>query len=146
MPVNSKRFDPNQDPAKALMVLRFIWAALLMGQVVFLAVALIVRSQSAASADGQMLRMIFYVSLAFGGVTIPVAFVARRIATGSDRPIPINRYFTGTIVFLAFLEAVSMFGLVTIFLGQPVTTGLIMPAVAIALQAISFPMGPATTR
>ena len=142
MPSPSKRFNAEENPAKSLLVLRIIWAALLMGQVLFLGITLMLRSQgSAPPADATMLQMLFFVEIAFAAMTIPVAFFIRRIVTGSDRPIPIGKYFSGTLVFLAILEGVSLFGIVVILLGQPLETGLIVPGLSMALQALNFPKG-----
>lgn len=144
MPVTSKRFNAEADPAKSLMVLRIIWAALLMGQVLFLGVVLMLRSQGSASpSDAGMLKLLFFVEIALAALTIPVAFFVRRMVMGLARPIPMQKYFTGTIIFLAMLEGVSLFGLVVLLLGAPLQTGLIVPAVAMVLQVISFPTGPA---
>ncbi len=100
------------------------------------------RSQgSSPSADPGDAQDALFVEIAFAAMTIPVAFFVRRLVIGHERasadPEILHRVRSSSSVIL---EGVSMFGLVVLMLGQPIETGLIVPAIAMGLQASRFPV------
>ena len=127
-----------------LTVLRIIWFALLMGQVVFAAVVLfILPPQRQQNPD--MLRLMFWILLAMLLVMVPVGLIVRRIIYrgGMDESGAVSpqAYATGTIVFLAMCEGVGFFGLVCTMLNGGPGPHLVVALTAMAIQLVSFPTG-----
>ncbi len=123
-----------------LMVLRIIWGALLMGQVVFMFVAL-------TAGHGQSGTDVKLLERACAGmfiVIVPTAFVLRKVIYRGNSPggdLTMAGYSTGNILFWAMCEGVSFFGLVITF--QSGTPGLAF-AIAVAamiVQIVNFPTG-----
>jgi hypothetical protein len=50
-----------------------------------------------------------------------------------------DKYVRGTIVYLALLEVPSLMGVVVYLLGGAWAPALIVPGVAVTLQAVAFP-------
>ncbi len=137
--------SPSQQPSPAaqLRVLRIIWAALLMGEVMFLIVATTV----AASREPQreMTQLLFYLALGMLVVLAPVAYVIRlsTYARGRqpDGTIAGGAYATGNILFWAMFEGVGMFAIVGALLNGGRGPHLYVVAVALAIQVVNFPTG-----
>jgi hypothetical protein len=136
--------SPSQPPTAkgALVTTRIIWAALLLGQIVFLIVTLVIRANPAALPANDTAKILAYAAMAMVAAVAPVAFLLRRLiygqgdARGSIEP---QKYVAGNIVFLALFEGASFVGLVAFFFGNPL--GLVASAVAIIIQVVSFPTG-----
>jgi hypothetical protein len=129
-----------QNPKQALMVVRIIWAAMLIGQIVFLGVILAIRQNSAEKP--QTPPILGYISVVMALAAVPTAFILRKAAYG--RPdqqglIPVGKYSTGNILFLAMLEGTALLGLVAFFLGN--TIGIVASAGLMAVQLANFPCG-----
>jgi len=52
-----------------------------------------------------------------------------------------STYATGTIIFLAMLEGAAFLGLVNLMLSRALWPHMIPPAIAMAIQLVSFPIG-----
>src|SRR3982751_2265539 len=115
-PQNPSRGNPS-DPQATLMTLRIIWAALLMGQIIFfLVIAFVLWPKGRRTVDERVLRMLFYIGCVMLLTMIPVGFVLRSTMfrkgqdeRGNVRPAA---YTTGNIVLWALCEGASFFGLV----------------------------------
>jgi hypothetical protein len=129
-----------RNPKQALITVRIIWAALLLGQIVFLAVILTIRQKSADRPRPE--PMLGYVAIAMALAAVPMAFVLRKASYGradEQGHIPVSKFVTGNILFLAMLEGASFFGLVVFFLGDPI--GIVASAGLMAVQLVNFPRG-----
>ena len=138
---------PNTTRAARLRVLRIIWAALLMGQLMFLAVIMLVIWPN--DPDREPLppeqRNVFLIVL---GVMLlgmlPASYLIRRSLYGQptgDGGIAPERYATGNIIFWAMSEGVGLFALVCMLLDRKPWPFLAIALVAMANQAINFPTG-----
>jgi hypothetical protein len=110
------------------------------GQVVFLGVILVIRQNRTGTAETP--PVLGYVSVAMALAVVPAAYVLRMVMYGrADQQglIPVGKFSTGNILFLAVLEGASLFGLVVFLLGQPI--GLIASAGLMAVQLANFPRG-----
>ena len=131
----------------AIMTTRIIWAALLMGQVVFLAVVLTLRQnaeESDAAKTSPISHMLFYTGVFMLIVAVPAAYFLRSTIYrrgGSDRNVTPQAYITGNILFLAICEGVSFVGLIGILLSGTMWPHLAISMVAIAVQSLNFPTG-----
>ena len=135
--------QPQQpSPAAQLRVLRIIWFALLMGQVMFLIVATTFAASPDPQGDAQLL---FYLALGMLVVLGPVAYLIRRttFARGrqADGTIGSGAYATGNIIFWAMFEGVGMFSIVGAMLNGGRGPHLYVTAIALAIQVASFPTG-----
>jgi hypothetical protein len=144
--------DPTNADRSRLTTLRIIWAALLMGQLMFLGVIMLVlwkRDPAAPRPDQRMLDILFYVSVALLLTAVPVGWFLRghifRAARERDgrSGVPGPAYVTGNIVFWAMCEGVSFLGLVGAMLNNGPWPHLVVPIIAMAVQAITFPTGAA---
>ncbi|HEY7088953.1 MAG TPA: hypothetical protein VH518_12740 [Tepidisphaeraceae bacterium] len=129
-------------PRSALTTLRIIWAALLMGQIIFLLVILTMRSSGTSPRPVEGTRMLAYIAIGMVVVMAPAAFVLRGVLYGprdSRGYIAPQKYTAGNVIFFALLEGASFMGLVAFLLGDPL--GLLASAVAMAIQAVNFPTG-----
>jgi hypothetical protein len=131
---------PPLTPQTALVNARVVWFALIAGQLVFLFVVLVIGRQGAA-ANPKTGQLLFYISLAMLVTAAAVGPILRRSLYGPDEPVPPQRFLTGTVTHLALLEGPSFLGLVGVMLGGATWPTLIVPIIAMALQAISFPSG-----
>ena len=134
---------PPPTPEKALLTLRIIWAALLMGQLVFLVIVLAI-GPGMSGPDPDIMRMLFYVLVAILVTIIPVAHLIRGVIYNKGRQdgtVSPAAYATGSILFLAMCEGVGMAGLVFALLNGGRGPHLIVALIAIAVQAINFPTG-----
>ena len=126
---------------KQLMVLRVIWGAMLVGEVVFMFIALLIGPGMHSTTDVTLLER---VAAGMFVVMIPMAFVVRKAmyrANSNDGNITISAYTTGNIVFWAMCEGVAFFGLVITMLAGKPGLGFAIAVAAIAVQIINFPTG-----
>ena len=138
--------QPDNDQGR-LMTMRIIWAALLMGQVIFISVIFYVIWPSANPTNrlsGQARTMLVYAATAMLLTAIPIGYFLRAIAyrnRGIDGKIAWPSYFTGNILLYALSEGVSLAALVFMMLDQQPWPFLAISIVAMANQAINFPTG-----
>jgi F0F1-type ATP synthase membrane subunit c/vacuolar-type H+-ATPase subunit K len=129
-----------------LRVLRIIWAALLMGQVIFIAVIVwfVWPGQTPGQQMTAELRQIFlYVGIAMLAGAIPVGYIVRRMVyrPAPDGTVTAGNYASGNILLWAMSEGVSFFALVAMLLDGKPWPFLAIALVAMANQVISFPTG-----
>ncbi|MFA9477699.1 hypothetical protein ACERK3_05255 [Phycisphaerales bacterium AB-hyl4] len=130
----------------ALMNLRIIWAALLLGQLtvgaVLLGVKLTAGDELAPAGGADWLFVLMAVAVLV--VLAPTAYFARnqfyKAKWQGDAVAP-SGYVNGNIVLLAMLEGAGVTALVMMFISdRPLLPGLVA-VVAILLQAVNFPTG-----
>jgi hypothetical protein len=125
-------------------VLRIIWAALWMGEVMFLVVATIVAAAPDPPQPGTT-QLLFYLALGMLVVMAPVAYILRltTYARGrqGDGTIAPGAYATGNIIFWAMFEGVGMFAIVGVLLNGGRGPHLLIAAIAIAVHLVNFPTG-----
>jgi hypothetical protein len=134
-----------------LTVLRIIWFALLMGQLMFFGVIVFVFwNQPPAGApprDERFLQTLFYIGVAMLVTTLPVGWMLRAnvFRLGRQRAgtsgVPAPAYVTGNILFWAMCEGASFFGLVGAMLNGGPWPHLVVSIIAMAAQALTFPTG-----
>jgi hypothetical protein len=135
--------DGNQGTVgQRLFVLRLIWAALLMGQIVFGAVVIFLVRQRDAAPEPQLHPMLFYLAAALlvGGLFVGT-LIRAKLGVGMKLvdEQKINSYATGTIIFLALCEGPSLLALVAVLLTGVLAPTLLVPAAAIAIQLVNLP-------
>lgn len=128
-------------PRQAILVQRVIWAALLVGQLAFLAVIWFLLKSGNVSLQPATGHLLFLVSAAMLAGMLPIAWLIRRamIRPGSDGLVSTGAYGTGNIVFYAMCEGPSFAGLIGILLGGVFWPNLIVPLIAMAAQILHFP-------
>ena len=120
--------------------LRIIWAAMLLGQLMYFVVTLLIT----AEADHQpglvrvMVPAVFLVLIAAAGASVALGMMP--LPGAADRRANPAMYATRTIIRLALLEGPSLFGL-TVFLLTRNTAALAASAVAFMLMVLMFPKG-----
>jgi hypothetical protein len=132
-------------PRQSLITLRIIWAALLLGQVLFLVVVLSLIRQPGEPLDGQVRQIIFVASLGMLIAFVPLGYLVRGRAYEAGRQqdgtVSAASYATGNIILLALCEAPSMMAIVGILLSRETMPFVLVTILAIAVQTINFPTG-----
>lgn len=132
---------------RALMTTRLIWAAMLMGQVIFLFVIVFLWSSSASfQPSPDTAWVLFLVTVAVLVSAVPVGYVCRQQIYKRNwvgDVITPQGYLTGNVVLLALCEGVSMLGLVATLLNGSLWPTLAPSVIAMAVQVINFPNGRA---
>jgi len=145
-PEHSSPQTPQGTPQGHLVTIRIIWAALLMGQLLFfLVIAFVLWPQGRKSGDPQFLRLLFFAECAMLLTAVPIGFVLRsqtfhkgRDESGNVRPAA---YVTGNIILWATCEGASFFGLVGALLNNGPWPHLIITIIAVTVQLMTFPTG-----
>jgi hypothetical protein len=127
-----------------LTALRIIWGALLMGQVVFLVIALAIgKNMNPRRPPDAQLQL--YCAIGMLAVLVPMAYVMRaatyRKGLGEDGLITPQFYGTGNIMFFAMCEGVGLAAITFGLLNQGRGPVFFVAAVAIAVQVVNFPTG-----
>jgi hypothetical protein len=139
----------NASPQQALMTIRIIWAALILGQLGFAGVTGVIISQPNAHAAPPVpiLPVICFLMLA---TVIPITFIVRtlmlRAARAAYGMVPPARYASASLVFWAGCEGVSFFGLITALVNRTFWPSIVVVAVALACQALMMPLASAYQR
>lgn len=135
-----------QEPGNKRQVLlmnRIIWGALMLGELMFMGIALGLGGSRQSNERGA--TILFYVGVAFAASAIPAAFFIRslifRAGTDPAGNVLPGRYTTGNIICWAMCEGVAFLALVTCMIGGKAMPYLIPAVVAMAAQAITFPTG-----
>src|SRR4051812_40479338 len=99
--------DPQPPPVTtrrgALMTIRIVWAAMLMGQAIFLIVIAVImqRPAPAGTMSGQPLQLLLYISIAMVAGLVVIGFIVRMSIYNSGRDargaVAPGKYFTGNI-------------------------------------------------
>ncbi len=100
---------PPQSPdaaAKAALSLRIIWGAMLAGQVIFLAVVIVLQRHGLRVPEGaELIDPLFYINLVVLAVSLPAGVLVRgallRQGTGPDGAVSVPAYAGGTVVLLS---------------------------------------------
>jgi hypothetical protein len=138
---------PAVSPEQSLRTLRIIWAALLLGQVVFLAIVMWLIRQPAdrATITPDLRRTLFIIAAVWLVMAVPIGYFIRwKIydkGRGVDGSVTPGRYATGNIILFALCEGVSLFAIVGILLSRELTPFIYITLLAIAVQAVNFPTG-----
>lgn len=129
-------------PRAALLTMRIMWAALLLGPMLFMAVIILVILPNAKRPIHPQ-PILNWVSFALPVMMIPAAFIIRRLIfsrSRTDAGIPPAAYSTGNIVLWASCEGCAFFGLVAAMLNASLWPTIIVVAIALSLQALTFPL------
>ncbi|HZL36090.1 MAG TPA: hypothetical protein VFC78_12310 [Tepidisphaeraceae bacterium] len=125
---------------KALMTLRIIWFALMMGQLVFFAIIVVAILPTVHPAHVQ--PMLNWVSVAMLITAAPITFFIRAMIFRRFRAEDGVRragYCTGNIVFWAGCETATFFGLVVAMINGSLWPTIWVVAIALLLQVLTFP-------
>ena len=139
--------NPTASPQQSLRTLRIIWAALLMGQVVFLVIVMWLIRQPAdrPAIDADLRRTLLIICAAWLVMALPIGYFIRMKAYEKGRTpdgaVAPSSYATGNIVLFALCEGASLFAIVGILLTRHIAPFSYITLVAIAVQAVNFPTG-----
>lgn len=137
---------PINDPSRALLVTRIIWFALLSGQVLFLAIIVVLWNVGSIKADLQLASVLGMcaVGVLFSAVTVGL-FVRNQIYKRYwvGEVVTPAGYVQGNIVFLAMCEGASFLGLIAVLFRGTFGLELIVPLLALVVQVVNFPNGKA---
>jgi hypothetical protein len=147
--LDDPRMDPKPavSPEQSLRTLRMIWAALLMGQVIFLVIVMWLIRQPAErpAIEPDVRRTLLVAAGAWLVMALPMGYFIRlktyEKGRGPDGAVSPGSYVTGNIILLALCEGVSLFAIVGILLSRQVAPFIYITLVAIAVQAMNFPTG-----
>ncbi|HHI69024.1 MAG TPA: hypothetical protein ENJ97_06835 [Planctomycetes bacterium] len=137
----TEKFEPS--PKTAFLAVKLVYAALLLGQLVFgVVVFFLVRSGNLRmDLEGTSLQVLRYLPPLFALVAVPAAFllrraVFRRALRREDREL-LQGYLQGTILFGGILEGVCIFNL----MGWLVTSEFVPCGVFAALVFLAGALG-----
>ncbi|MFI5381738.1 MAG: hypothetical protein ACHRHE_20770 [Tepidisphaerales bacterium] len=125
---------------KALLTLRIIWAALLMGQLMFLGIIL---SGVLQQQFGQPRPVLTWTCFIMAAVIIPVTYVIRTFMfqkAETPQGLPAGTYASGSIIFWAGCEGMSFFGLVVAMVNASLWPTIMVVVIAMGLQVLTFPV------
>ncbi|HYO10410.1 MAG TPA: hypothetical protein VER17_15685 [Tepidisphaeraceae bacterium] len=126
-----------------LITLRIIWAAMLLGQLVYLGVALAIGSPENRNDDLQ--RLLLYVLIAMAVSSIAVGFILRGILYQRNRQpdgaVAAGAYSTGNILFYAMCEGVGLFGITCTLLNGGFSAHTAVALGAMVVLLLNFPTG-----
>lgn len=144
---NGKGLD-NMSPARAVMVTRIIWFALLMGQAVFLAIAAfqIIPNRHGAVQKQPILVIVNVVMLV---TVLPIMFMIRgkifARSRNKDGGIRATGYANGNIILWAGCEGVSFFGIIIGVITGSLWPTIVIVGISMAMQIATFPWGMEVT-
>lgn len=135
------------NPKGMLVTTRIIWAAMLIGQVVFLAIVLVMLSRQEGGGDqmhAEVVRILGYVAIAmlFGATAIGY-FIRGQVYKANWRGdvVTPRGYSIGNIILLAMLEGVAFYGLIVTVIQGSLGLGFAAAVVAMTIQVVNFPHG-----
>jgi hypothetical protein len=137
---------PGSKKMSPLIVLRFIWAVLILGELSFAGiVTMVLWPQRTAPPDLVAAQNMTIVATVMMLVLLPLAFVIRRMVyrPGPNGQITPGKYLTGNIIFYTMCDSVAMTGLIAMFLHGGPGGAVIVPAIAVAMQIVNYPSGTA---
>jgi hypothetical protein len=135
--------DRENELKRQLLTLRIIWAALLLGQLIYLGVSLAI-GKNMPEPDASMARILWYVTIGSLLVMLPIAYALRLMIYAKGRSndvITPQAYATGNILFWAMCEGVSMLAITTSMLNRHQGTYLYVAMIAFAVQVVNYPTG-----
>ena len=110
---------PSHRKLSPLIVLRIIWASLILSQLFFGAVVtMFLWPQRTAPPDQTAAQMLTIVATGMMLVLLPLGFVIRRrvYQASADGKIATTKYLIGNIIFYAICESVAFTGLIAMLL------------------------------
>ena len=142
-PVSSPQ--PGPSPEQALMTLRIIWFAMLMGPLGLFIAAAIFRAQgSAPRGDSTVVSVLTYAAIGLAFLGIPMGYLLRSQqykANWRGDLITPQGYLTGNILLLAPCESPGLLAGVAFLLGAPAWQAAIPLALAFTAMLANFPNG-----
>ena len=138
---NQRNFS-NMSPQKALLTLRIIWFALLMGPISFLVLLGVLVLPSHVQANPPQ-PILVWVNLAMLVIVVPVNFFIRNLIfrrSQNEDGIRPAAYSIGNIVFWAGCEGVAFFGLVIAVVNGSLWPTIVIVAIALVPQVLTFPV------
>ena len=138
------------NPQIQLRSLRFIWGALLGGQILFASFALWLVQSRSADAPSLLPReisdMLFYINLFMLVILVPTAYSVRNQIYKRNwvgQAITPDGYFIGNLVLFMICEAISVKGLVVSVITATAWPTLLPALGAWVVLCVNFPTGRA---
>jgi hypothetical protein len=132
----------NVAPKQAIKVMWIVWAALLLGEWMFLGVVALLLTQD-RRPGAPTLPLLVVVNLVMLLTAVPVLFLVRRMIQQRyrrpDGTVPPGPYLAGGIIFWGGCEGVAFFGLVVAMVNRSLWPTILMVAVAMVLQVAARP-------
>ena len=133
----------NEPPLRtALLIMRFVWLALLMGPILFMIVLVaIVLPRSRPPAHP--LPMLNTICFVFFILVVPTTYIVRAFIfrrSGPGGGVAPAQYSAGNLIFWAACEGMALFGLIVAMFNDSLWPTIVVVALALALQAITFPV------
>ena len=134
---------PPLEPEKTLLILRIIWGAMLMGQLILMAVVVLL-NQSKEAVPFENIKSMYVVAVGFAMFSVMAgSFVRMQVYKKhwqKDRVMP-QGYMVGQLVSLACIEGACFFALVVVLLHQTISATMVLPVVLLAVFVLNFPNG-----
>ncbi len=146
IPLRPMPGTPAPNPAASLMMLRVVWATLLMGEVVFAVIAAFITfgAGSARAPNPRLGNILLFIGGVMLVVELPIGYIIRgqiykRHWQGNA--IAPAGYFTGNLILLAMCEGIVFLGLVGWIVSRVFWPTILPALVALAIQLVNFPTG-----
>src|SRR5437588_874050 len=126
-----------------IVVVRIIWAALLMGEILFMVIAMAI-GPNQREPDPDQIRLLFYVATAMAVSIIPIGLFIRALTFRKGRrngSLTPEAYLAGNIILWATCEGTAFFSLVGLLMNRGHGPHLFIAIAAMAVQALTFPTG-----
>jgi hypothetical protein len=132
------------DPAAALRVVRAMKVAFIVSAILFLSIVIKIPANATQPPDPNVELAITGVALAMVvlGFVFPrmLERIAQRAPRNTVQTTPVQRWFTRSLIGLAFLEACSLFGVTLHFLGAGIRRSELLIGVGI-IATVFFSVG-----
>jgi hypothetical protein len=143
MGVAMRRNFENMSPQMALLQMRIVWAALLIGQLIFMGVVIIfcLKSDSPQFEPIEFLYVtcaVICLALVMASTFIRMQIYKRNWVENAVTP---NGYIAGQIVALAMIEGANLMSLLVIMLNRKLDLTFVLPIVLLGVFLMSFPNG-----
>ncbi len=122
----------------ALLTSRLVCIAMILGQVVFLGLAVFLVVSERSTPNAHFGRLLTLVGGAMLIVTGTLGFIIRS-KMWQKRPVPPSKFILANILFFALLESPAFVGITAILIGGTMWPGVLIPVIAILVQAMAFP-------
>lgn len=133
------------DPRKALVVVRLLWAALLLGQLIFFAVLVLVLLPDEPDIEMKSTaKQLYYISAGLLFVGLFVGYTLRNQAYKQhweDEVVTPAGYFKGNLILWVITDMIALFALVIVLLAGELFPYLWVAIGAMASIVINFPNG-----
>jgi hypothetical protein len=132
----------NQTPEQVLKTLRFLWIAMLLGQLILLGVVIAMGWNG--DGDFESVKVLYMAAVVMGLTAVPMAsFIRMQIYKKNwvGNQVAPQGYFQGTLVSLAVIEAASFFAMVVVLIHGHVGPTISLPIALIAVFGMNYPNG-----